>query len=158
MIDNTKFGPMQKCPYNKSVIVWVSRLGMMVLGTVGLIFLNIWVAVVYLLYSVVFTFWVMPVLHCKYCYYNVKETTMENKNGKTSAVPINLEIFNVRGLSGHSDHKQILNYLSRLKQKPERIIVDHGESSKCVDLSRTLHKIFRTETICPKNLETIRLK
>jgi len=87
-----------------------------------------------------------------------REVPMESKNGKTTAVPINLEIFNVNGLSGHSDHKQILNYLSRLKQKPERIIVDHGENSKCVELSRTLHKIFRTETICPKNLETVRLK
>jgi KH/beta-lactamase-domain protein len=87
-----------------------------------------------------------------------KEVPMDNSNGRTSAVPINLEIFNVNGLSGHSDQKQILNYLSRLKQKPERIIVDHGESSKCVDLSRTLHKIFRTETLCPKNLETVRLK
>jgi KH/beta-lactamase-domain protein len=87
-----------------------------------------------------------------------KEVPMDSSNGRTSAVPINLEIFNVNGLSGHSDHKQILNYLSRLKQKPERIIVDHGESSKCADLSRTLHKIFRTETLCPKNLETVRLK
>ena len=87
-----------------------------------------------------------------------KEVPMDSSNGRTSAVPINLEIFNVNGLSGHSDHKQILNYLSRLKQKPERIIVDHGESTKCADLSRTLHKIFRTETLCPKNLETVRLK
>ncbi|MFH0928853.1 MAG: beta-CASP ribonuclease aCPSF1 [Candidatus Aenigmatarchaeota archaeon] len=87
-----------------------------------------------------------------------KEVPMESKNGRNTAVPVNLEIFNVRGLSGHSDHKQILNYLSRLKQKPERIIVDHGESSKCLDLSKTLHKFFRTETLCPKNLETIRLK
>ncbi|MFH1473516.1 MAG: beta-CASP ribonuclease aCPSF1 [Candidatus Aenigmatarchaeota archaeon] len=87
-----------------------------------------------------------------------KEVPMESKNGRTSAVPINLEVFNVQGLSGHSDHKQILNYLSRLKQRPERIIVDHGESSKCVELARDLHKIFRVETICPKNLETVRLK
>jgi len=87
-----------------------------------------------------------------------KEIPMENKNGKTSAVPINLEIVTVNGLSGHSDNKQIINYLARLKQRPERIIVDHGENSKCIELSRTLHNIFRTETICPKNLETIRLK
>lgn len=86
-----------------------------------------------------------------------KEIPMES-NGKNSAVPINLEIFNVQGLSGHSDYKQIMNYISRLKQRPERIIVDHGESSKCVELSKNLHNIFRTETLSPKNLETIRLK
>ncbi len=48
-IDTTKFGSLQKCPYQKSVLVWAFRLGRMVFGTVGLIFLNIWAAVMYLL-------------------------------------------------------------------------------------------------------------
>jgi hypothetical protein len=54
----------------------------MVLGTVGLSFLNLWVAVVYLIYYVGFFFWAMPVKHCQYCYYSVKETTIDRKNGK----------------------------------------------------------------------------
>jgi KH/beta-lactamase-domain protein len=86
-----------------------------------------------------------------------KEIPME-QNGRTMAIPINLEVANINGLSGHSDHKQLLNYISRLKQAPERIIVDHGESSKCVDFARTCHNIFRCETMAPKLLETIRLK
>ena len=81
VIDNTKFGPFQKCPYHKSVLVWIFRLGQMALGTIGLIYLNRWVAALYLLYSVVFTFWAYPVKHCKNCYYNV--TTADKKNGKT---------------------------------------------------------------------------
>ncbi len=87
-----------------------------------------------------------------------KEIPMENKNGKTMAVPVNLEIVTIQGLSGHSDQKQLVNYLSRLKQRPERIIVNHGENSKCVEFARTLHRIFRCETLAPKLLETIRLK
>jgi len=86
-----------------------------------------------------------------------KEIPME-QNGRTMAIPINLEIANINGLSGHSDHKQLLNYISRLKQAPERIIVNHGESSKCVEFARTCHNIFRCETMAPKLLETIRLK
>jgi len=86
-----------------------------------------------------------------------KEIPME-QNGKNMAIPINLEIANINGLSGHSDQKQLLNYLSRLKQRPERIIVDHGESSKCIEFARTCHNIFRCETLAPKLLETIRLK
>jgi len=86
-----------------------------------------------------------------------KEIPMEN-NGKTIPIPINLEVTTVSGLSGHSDYKQLINYISRLKQRPERVIVNHGENSKCVELSRTLHKILRCETSCPRNLETIRLK
>ena len=86
-----------------------------------------------------------------------KEVPME-ENGKTIAVPINLEISTVNGLSGHSDVKQLINYLSRLKQTPERIIVNHGENSKCVEFARNCYKIFRCETLAPKLLETIRLK
>jgi KH/beta-lactamase-domain protein len=86
-----------------------------------------------------------------------KEIPME-QNGKTVAIPINLEITTINGLSGHSDYKQLINYLSRLKQKPERIIVNHGENSKCVEFARTCHNIFRCETLAPKLLETVRLK
>ncbi len=86
-----------------------------------------------------------------------KEIPME-QNGRNVGIPINLEIANINGLSGHSDHKQLLNYISRLKQAPERIIVNHGESSKCIDFARTCHNIFRCETLAPKLLETIRLK
>jgi predicted metal-dependent RNase len=86
-----------------------------------------------------------------------KEIPME-ENGRMVPIPINLEIATVRGLSGHSDYKQLINYLSRLKQRPERIIINHGENSKTMELSRNLHKIFRCETSAPKNLETIRLK
>ena len=86
-----------------------------------------------------------------------KEVPMEEK-GKTVAVPINCEIFTVEGLSGHSDRKQLVNYISRLKQRPERVIVDHGEASKCIELARDLYKMFRVETLAPKLLETIRLK
>lgn len=86
-----------------------------------------------------------------------KEIPME-ENGKNIAVPVNLEVVTVDGLSGHSDYKQLINYIRKLKQRPERIIVNHGEASKCIELSRNLHNIFKCETIAPKNLETIRLK
>jgi len=91
VIDCTKFGPLQKCPYNRSVLVWVFRLGLMVFGTVGLTFLNIWVSVVYLIYSVAFNFLAMPLKHCQYCYYNLNETTIDKKKGKTivKLLPIN---------------------------------------------------------------------
>ena len=70
-----------KCPFYKSGFQWVLRLVLMVLGTVGLYFLNIWVAVAYLIYYIVFFFLLMPLKHCQYCYYRVKETTKEK--GKT---------------------------------------------------------------------------
>ena len=80
-LEYSKIGPFQKCPYHKSVFVWNFRLSQMVFGTIGLIYLNIWIAVSYLLSSIVYTFCAWPVKHCKHCYYNV--TTIDKKNGKT---------------------------------------------------------------------------
>jgi len=61
-------GVFPKCPFYKPVLQWVFRLGLMALGTVGLYFLNLWVAVGYLIYSFGFYLWAMPIKHCQYCY------------------------------------------------------------------------------------------
>lgn len=72
-----------RCPYNNSVFLLVLRLGLIALGTVGIWFLHAWIAVVYLLYSVVFFFLAMPVKHCQYCYYKIREPGGEREKGKT---------------------------------------------------------------------------
>lgn len=69
-----------------------------------------------------------------------------------------LEVETVRGLSGHADQRQLLNYISHMKNKPRKVIINHCENSKCVELARTIHKNFRIESIAPKNLETVRLR
>ena len=51
-----------------------------------------------------------------------------------------------------------MSFVGKVQPKPKKIIVDHGESSKCLDLASSIHKIYRIETVAPKNLETIRLK
>jgi hypothetical protein len=76
------FAIFPKCPFNKSVLQLV-KLALIALGTLGLYFLNLWIAVVYLIYSVVFYFLAMPLWHCQYCYYKVKVTAMDRKTGKT---------------------------------------------------------------------------
>lgn len=86
-----------------------------------------------------------------------KEVPMEI-NGKKVPVKIKCRVETVEGLSGHSDQRQIINYFKRLKSKPQRILCNHGENSKCIGLASTLHKLFKVETMAPKNLETIRLK
>jgi hypothetical protein len=66
-------GVFPKCPFYNSVLLLVLLLGLIALGTVGLSFLNFWVAIVYVIYAVLFYFLVMPLKHCQYCYYKVKE-------------------------------------------------------------------------------------
>ena len=80
------------------------------------------------------------------------------ENGKNITLPIKCEIATIEGLSGHSDNKQLINYISRLRSRPERIICNHGDNAKCTELAKKMHKIFKCETLAPKLLETVRLK
>ncbi|UCG00812.1 MAG: hypothetical protein JSW11_14480 [Candidatus Heimdallarchaeota archaeon] len=70
-----------KCPYNDSVVILISRLGVIVLGTLGLSFLNVLVAGIYLLYSVIYNILIWPIIHCQYCYYKVKGPAADSENG-----------------------------------------------------------------------------
>lgn len=77
---------------------------------------------------------------------------------KAEDIKINLSIHTISGFSGHSSRTQLMNFISHLDPRPRKIIVDHGEGSKCVDLSSSVHKMMKIETVCPRNLETIRIK
>ncbi|MEM3593806.1 MAG: beta-CASP ribonuclease aCPSF1 [Candidatus Jordarchaeaceae archaeon] len=87
-----------------------------------------------------------------------REIPMKTKDGKTEMVNVRMDIKTVDGFSGHSDRRQILDYLRKVTPKPERIIACHGENSKCINLASAAHKIFKVETRAPQNLETIRFK
>lgn len=81
-----------------------------------------------------------------------------NLNGKTNSMKLELETTTISGLSGHADVKELMNYINRLGSRPERIITNHGENGKPVQLASQLHRVFRVETLAPKNLEAIRLR
>ncbi len=80
------------------------------------------------------------------------------EGGKTVTVPVNMEVHSVHGLSGHSDRKQLVSYIYNLPGRLERILVNHGESSRCAEFAKDAHKIFKCETLAPRNLESVRLK
>ena len=73
-------------------------------------------------------------------------------------IEIKLEVITIEGLSGHSSHRELMNFISRLRNKPRKILVNHGEPRKCIELARCIRQAFRIDAIAPKNLETIRLK
>ncbi|MBT4334625.1 beta-CASP ribonuclease aCPSF1 [archaeon] len=72
-------------------------------------------------------------------------------------VKVKLDIYSIHAFTGHSDRNQLMNYFRRASPRPKRIIMVHGDSSKCLDLASSVHKMMRIETLAPKNLETIRL-
>jgi predicted metal-dependent RNase len=73
-------------------------------------------------------------------------------------VDVKLQVETMYGLSAHSGRNDLLQYISRMNPRPKKIIINHGEASKCLDLASTLYKLNHLETVVPRNLETIRLK
>ncbi len=61
-------------------------------------------------------------------------------------------------ISDHSDRKQLMNFVSRCNPKPKKVIVNHGENARCLDLASSIHKQNRVETTAPRNLESVRIK
>jgi KH/beta-lactamase-domain protein len=87
----------------------------------------------------------------------LKEVSINDK-GNVIVVQINFDLAVIDGFSGHSDRKQLLNYMYNLDPRPERIIMCHGDESKCVDLASSIYKKYGIETRAPMNLETIRYR
>ncbi len=79
-------------------------------------------------------------------------------NGKLIPLKIKLEVHTLEGFSGHSDKDQLINFVKDLSQKPRRIIVNHGESSKCLNMASTFHKMLKIETNAPRNLDALRIR
>lgn len=79
-------------------------------------------------------------------------------DGKKENVKIKLEVVSIDGLSGHSSRNQLMSFISAINPKPKRILVNHGEQSKCLDLASSLYRQHRIETSAPRNLETVRLR
>ncbi len=87
------------------------------------------------------------------------EKTFTFANGeKTEQFKMGMEVYTIDGLSGHSSRQELIRFVYSLNPKPKRILVNHGESSRCLDLSSSLHKINSIETSAPRNLESVRIK
>ncbi len=87
----------------------------------------------------------------------IKETKMV-VDGKEERVTINLEVQSILGLTAHAGRNELLSFFNNMRPKPKRIIINHGEISKSLDLASALYKLNRVETNVPRILETLRLR
>jgi uncharacterized protein len=87
----------------------------------------------------------------------VNEVTMMDNEGKMAVVQVKMQTESIEGFSGHSDRRQLINYLTHLKPKPERIFVCHGEKSKSMNIASFLDRKAGMNTVVPSILETFRL-
>lgn len=85
-----------------------------------------------------------------------KEIMFRN-GGSTEMVTVKLEIVKLE-ITGHSDRKELMNFIYKCNPKPKKVIVNHGENSRCLNLASSIHSQYKIETIAPRNLDAIRIK
>jgi KH/beta-lactamase-domain protein len=82
---------------------------------------------------------------------------MYGNDGKMEIINIAMSTHIVQGFSGHSDRRQLMNYVRRLKPSPRRVYVVHGEESKTDNLARSISKLRGVRGYSPRLLDTVRL-
>jgi len=87
----------------------------------------------------------------------IKETRMM-VDGREERVEVNMEIHTISGFTAHAGRNEIMSFFNNMNPRPKRIIINHGEISKSLDLASALYKLNRIETNVPRTLETLRLK
>lgn len=77
---------------------------------------------------------------------------------KPEQVEVKMDIFTIDAFTGHSDRTELMNYVRKCNPQPKRILTNHGESSRCLDLATSIYKQFHIETVAPRNLDAIRIR
>jgi KH/beta-lactamase-domain protein len=85
------------------------------------------------------------------------DVTMMNSEGKMDVIKVGLRAESIEGFSGHSDRRQIINYIVQLMPRPERVVVCHGERAKCLSIANFIERRCEVQTLVPSVMETFRL-
>ncbi len=80
------------------------------------------------------------------------------ENGKTVMYHIDMSVHSITGFTGHSDRRELENYIRKVIPKPERVVVIHGEESKASQFASWVYKNTKRESLAPPNGTTIRLR
>lgn len=86
------------------------------------------------------------------------EAPMISSEGKLEVIKVALKVESIEGFSGHSDRRQIIAYIQRLTERPEKLIVCHGERAKSLSIANLFERKFKVDSAVPKPLETVRLR
>ena len=87
----------------------------------------------------------------------VKQVQM-SVDGKDEIIEVNMDVITIDGLSAHAGRNELLEYANRTQPRANKIIINHGEQSRCLDLATSIYKLHHIETNVPRNLETLRLR
>ncbi len=91
------------------------------------------------------------------------EVQIIDKDGRIENIKISMEVQSVEGFSGHSDRRQLLNYLRNLNVKPKNLILNHGEPAsiesfrKLVEREKEKIGLKGTKIYTPQILDSVRV-
>ncbi len=74
------------------------------------------------------------------------------EHGRVRVIKVNMEVYSVEGFSGHSDRKQLIDYVERVSPKPSKIFLVHGEPTAISSLRDALNALKRKRRL-PKDAE-----
>lgn len=72
-------------------------------------------------------------------------------------ITVQCQVERIDGFSSHSDYNQLMAYVSRLRPKLRKVLVNHGERPKAQNLASSINKIFKIQTQHPLVQEAIKL-
>jgi KH/beta-lactamase-domain protein len=72
-------------------------------------------------------------------------------------INLKCQVERIDGLGSHSDYNQLMAYVSRLRPKLRRVLVNHGERAKAQNLASMINKQFRIQTQHPLVQEAVKL-
>jgi uncharacterized protein len=76
---------------------------------------------------------------------------------KGESINLQCQVERIDGFGSHSDYNQLMAYISRLRPKLRRVLVNHGERAKAQNLASMINKQFRIQTQHPLVQEAIKL-
>ncbi len=80
-----------------------------------------------------------------------------DSSGKPEVLKIAMAVSKIE-ITGHSDRRELMNFLNKCSPRPKKVLINHGENSRCLDLASSIHRQYRVETMAPRNLESVRLR
>lgn len=117
-------GIYPRCPFYNSIIAVLFILALISLGTLGIYYLNIWIAAGFFIYSITWYFIVMPFTLCKYCYFRLKEKSIDHATGKTFDKLLPIEKWReINGIERHAGQKNWTYCMSIIWLLPIVLIV-----------------------------------
>jgi predicted metal-dependent RNase len=84
----------------------------------------------------------------------LKSVQTYNQDGKMEIINVKLSTHTIEGFSGHSDRRQLLSYIRKIRPTPRRVFFVHGEESKCENMARTASRFRGVKAYAPNLLET----